>query len=201
MAVLAATSTGNLEPGPCRAGRSCPALPKRLCLGFALSIIIAGGTSALAQHVSEYAVKAAFVYDFAKFVTWPPGVFKSAASPVRICVLGDNPFGDALAQITSGKTFNGRAFAVAYLKDVQAARDCQIVFISRSERRRLPAILSNVGKSLTVGDTDDFARQGVMINLFLEADKVRFAINPAAAARAGISISSQLLSLAKIVAN
>ncbi len=157
----------------------------------------------LARPVSEYAVKAAFVYNFAKFVTWPPGAFKSVDSPVRICVLGGNPFGDALDQIVAGKSFEGRAFVVMYPKDGRDANGCQIIFIARSERNVLPGILSDIGgsRALTVADTDGFARRGVMIDLFLEGNKVRFAINPAAAARAGISISSKLLSLAKIVEN
>lgn len=172
-----------------------------LCSLLILSICIAGGRNAFSQGVSEYAVKAAFVYNFTKFVSWPAGTFKDENSPITICVLGENPFANALNQIVEGKTFNGRTFAVKYIGDVNQERACQILFISRSERKRLGAILDSLGKPsvLTVGDTDGFAKQGIMINLYLEAGKVRFEINPDAAARAGISISSKLLGLAKIV--
>lgn len=156
---------------------------------------------ALSQEVAEYAVKAAFVYDFAKFVTWPTGAFKSEDSPITICVLGQNPFGNSLSQIIAGKTLNGRGFALRHIMAAEAARGCQIIFISRSERKQLGSILAGLRTSsiLTVGDTEGFAERGVMINLFLEDNRVHFEINPAAAARTRIRISSRLLSLAKIV--
>lgn len=166
-----------------------------------LSVLIAATPNTFSQSVSEYAVKAAFVYNFAKFVSWPAGAFKDKNSPMDICILGENPFGNSLNHIVEGKTFNGRAFAVKYIRRADQSAPCQIVFISRSERMHLDGILAGLGKSsvLTVGDTDGFARQGVMINMYLDENKVRFEINPGAAAKAGISISSKLLSLAKIV--
>ncbi len=161
----------------------------------------AGANAATGPGVSEYAVKAAFVYDFAKFVNWPQHAFKNDSSPITICVLGVNPFGDALSQLVSGKSVDGRAFTVEYPQDASAAGNCRIVFVSSSERDRLPQILVRLGRAgaLTVGDTDGFAKRGIMINLFLDGDRVRFKINPGAAARAGIGISSKLLSLATIV--
>lgn len=154
-----------------------------------------------AQRASEYAVKAAFVYDFSKFVTWPQRAFKAQDAAISICVLGDNPFGGALDRITAGKTVNGRSFSVLYPASTEEAKACQMVFISRSEQRRLKAVLAALGTSsaLTIGDTAGYAAQGVMINLFLDDDRVRFEINDAAAQKAGIDISSKLLSLAKLV--
>lgn len=159
------------------------------------------GSARAAAQVSEYAVKAAFVYKFSEFVEWPPGSFKSQDSPINICVLGENPFGNSLEQITRGKTFAGRAFAVKLVQEPGQVPACQILFISRSEKRRLGAVLASLGKSavLTIGDTEGFAERGVMIDLFLDGNKVRFEINPGAAARAGLQISSKLLSLAKII--
>ncbi|MGH9356122.1 MAG: YfiR family protein [Terriglobia bacterium] len=168
-----------------------------------MSIIFFGAANASPQAVSEYAVKAAFVYDFAKFVSWPPGAFKDTNSPITICVLGENPFTNSLSQIIAGKTFNGRRFAVKYRVEAQAAKGCQIIFISRSEQKQLRDLLPDLRNAgaLTIGDTNGFAKQGVMINLFMEGNKVRFAINPGAARSAGIRISSKLLSLAKIVSD
>lgn len=160
------------------------------------------GAIPAAAQVSEYAVKAAFVYRFSEFVEWPPSSFKSGDSPITICVLGENPFGTSLQQMTSGKVFAGRHFAVKQLQDAALApAACQLLFISRSEKARLRSVLTALGKApvLTVGDTGGFAERGVMINLFLERGKVRFEINARAAERAGLQISSKLLSLAKLV--
>ncbi|MGH9395871.1 MAG: YfiR family protein [Terriglobia bacterium] len=170
-------------------------------LGLAFSILIVGAAGAHSQEVSEYDVKAAFLYDFSKFVSWPAGAFKTQNSPVTICVLGRNPFGDALDRVVTGKILNGRSFSVKYMTGVEAVKSCQIVFISRSERTHLKAILDSLGTSgvLTVGDTDGFAKQGVMINLFMEENRVHFEINNKAALEAGVSMSSKLLGLAKIV--
>lgn len=167
-------------------------------LAAAIPLAFAGNG---AQRASEYAVKAAFVYDFSKFVTWPDRAFKSPDSPVSICVLGDNPFGGALDRIVAGKTVSGRTFRVLYPASAVEARTCQIVFISRSEQQQLKAILSELAASsaLTIGDAAGYAAQGVMINLFLKDDRVRFEINDEAAQKAGIDISSKLLSLARLV--
>lgn len=167
-------------------------------LAAAVPLALAGNG---AQRANEYAVKAAFVYDFSKFVTWPERAFKAQYSQVSICVLGDNPFGGALDRIVAGKTVSGRTFRVLYPASAVEARTCQIVFISRSEQPQLKTILDVLAASsaLTVGDTAGYAGQGVMINLFLENDRVRFEINDEAAQRAGIDISSKLLSLARLV--
>ncbi|MGH9327471.1 MAG: YfiR family protein [Terriglobia bacterium] len=172
-----------------------------LCLA-SIVLLAAGTTSAIGQ-VSEYAVKAAFVYKFSEFVEWPAGSFKSSNAPITICVLGENPFGNALEQITEGKFFAGRGFQVMHISSANTAKGCRVLFISRSEKKRLGPILSDLAQPgiLTVGDTAGYAERGVMINLYLEGDKVRFEINPDAAARAGIKISSKLLSLAKITSS
>jgi len=157
--------------------------------------------SARAQIVDEYQVKAAFIYNFAKFVEWPPHAFKSAADPIVVCVLGQNPFGNMLDAAVSGKAVEGRTFLVRQLSGEQSSAGCQILFVSSSERKHLHAILGEIktGGVLTVGETDTFASEGGVINFKIEDGRVRFQVNVDAAEQARLRISAKLLSLAQIV--
>ena len=150
---------------------------------------------------SEYQVKAAFLFNFAKFVEWPPNSFSDASAPLRICVFGQDPFGQELRDITNEKTVNGRKLEVSNVADLQQARKCQILFISSSEKKRTQQILAGLSGMgvLTVGDTKGFAEQGGMINFVLENDRVQFEVSRKAAEQAGLKISSKLLSVAKLV--
>jgi len=153
------------------------------------------------QMLDEYQVKAAFLYNFAKFVEWPPQVFSSAAEPISICVLGPDPFGATLRETVSGKDVSGRPFLVRPLQDVRQVAGCRILFVSSSERGVLSSILAGTKTTgvLTVGETESFLRQGGIINFKIDGGKVRFAINLDAAQQAGIRVSSKLLSLAETV--
>ena len=145
----------------------------------------------------EYRVKALFLYNFAKFVEWPNAISGDA---ICIGIVGDDPFGEALAQTIAGKTVNGRAFVVKRLK-LQETRQCQIVFVAASERKRIHTVLEAVVGSavLTVGDMHGFAQAGGVINFEIVDSRVRFEVNIDAAERARLKLSSKLLSLAKIV--
>lgn len=149
----------------------------------------------------EYRVKAAFLFNFAKFVEWPPGAFSSPTSPILISVLGTDPFGDILAETVRDKTINGRRIVVERSDDVERVKTCHIVFISQSEEERLGSILSHLEHSyaLTVSEMERFVHMGGGINLITEKEKVRFEINVAPAERAGLRISSKLLNLATVV--
>lgn len=166
---------------------------------IALGLVLSAG--ARAQATDEYMVKAAFLYNFAKFVEWPPQSFKSSSDPIVIGILGKNSFGDALTSVVSGKTFDGRAFRVREVADPQQAAGCQILFISSSERKHLETLLRLIGNPgvLTVGETDNFTGDGGIVNFKIEAGSVRLQINIAAARRQQIRISAKLLSLAEIV--
>jgi len=146
---------------------------------------------------SEYAVKAAFLYNFTKFVEWPPNAFSGERSQFRVCVLGEDPFGKSL-RVIGDESVAGRRVSLLQAEEIRQPEDCQILFISRSERDRLSQILADLGEApvLTVGDSGGFLDQGVIINFTLENGKVRFEINQEAAERAGIKISSKLLRLA-----
>lgn len=149
----------------------------------------------------EYQIKAAFLFHFAQFVEWPDSCFTNADAPIRIGVLGKNPFGGALEEIVKGETIGGRKIAVQYSRRVEDLNNCQIVFVCKTEASRLPQIFKELdgANSLTVGECDGFAARGGVINFVLEDGKVHFEINPDAAAREKLTISSQLYRLGKII--
>jgi hypothetical protein len=162
-----------------------------------LALLLAVPGAAPAQTAAEYAVKAAFLYNFAKFVDWPPAAFPDPNS-LKICVLGDDPFGGSLQEV-AGEQVGSHKLQVVRTDSISKPAGCQILFISRSERDHIQQILAAVKGSpvLTVGDTQRFADDGVIINFILEGSKVRFEINTDSADRAGLRISSKLLQLAR----
>jgi hypothetical protein len=152
---------------------------------------------ACGQSADEYQVKAAFLFNFARFVDWPPQTFKHPGDPMSICVLGTNPFGRALDEAVSGKSIEGRKFVVRLVPDIPQAGGCQILFIASREKKILQsATLVGV---LTVGESEGFTAGGGVIGFKLEGGKVRLEINVDAAEQRKLRISSKLLSLAQIV--
>ena len=151
---------------------------------------------------TEYEVKAAFLYNFARFVEWPAAALHDPGAPFVIAILGRDPFGAVLDETVAGKTVAGRPIEVHRIPRVDDARDAQIVFVAPSERANMAAILKALERPgvLTVGDTDGFALRGGAINFTVQARRVRFEINPAVAEQAGLKMSSQLLKLATLVA-
>ena len=171
-----------------------------LTLGIAMWAVTSTAASATApsETPTEYQVKAAFLYNFAKFVEWPDQPNPS----VQLCTVGDDPFGNILEETVKGKTLNGHPIAVKRFKAGENARGCQIAFIGVPERETRPVLDMLQGAStLTVGESPNFAKEGGIINFVLEGNKVRFEINVAAAQQARLKISSKLLSLARIVGN
>jgi hypothetical protein len=156
--------------------------------------------AARAQAAREYDVKAAFLYNFTKFVEWPASAFDDERETLKLCVLGENPFGDAL-QAVVGEEVAGHRITVVRSEAISRPSRCHVLFVGRSERSRLPQILPEVRNApvLTVADSPGFLEQGGMINFVLEGTKVRFEVNQGAAEREGIKISSKLLQLAKRV--
>ncbi len=150
---------------------------------------------------SEYQLKAAFLFNFAKFIDWPPASFAGPQAPFAICVLGRDPFGHALDDNLQGKMVGNRPLAIRRLKDKTEARRCQMVFVSSSEGPHQAEILESLrgANVLLVGETSGFAAAGGTIEFMLEDNRVRFAINTDAADRAGLMFSSKLLALARLV--
>ena len=150
-----------------------------------------------AQGPSEYQVKAAFIYNFVKFVDWP--VIRNEG-PIEICVLGKDPFGGAIERVVEGKIVNGRPFVIRRIGEIAAARSCHVLFVNRSEAGRVSLIAkaTRAWNVLTVSDVDQFCERGGIIAFLMEGRRVRFQINPKMAAAAGLTISSKLLQLAVV---
>jgi hypothetical protein len=165
-----------------------------LCLTFA---ILLPGSGAVAAE-SEDAVKAAFVYNFPKFVDWPDSAFPTPSAPIDICVLGGNQFADVLRSIVRDKTVRGRPLTVREDVPLRNLASCRVVYIPASEEKRVPAVLDQVAglPILTVGDTDVLAERGGIIGLTTNENHVRFEVNVGAARRAGLKLGSQLLKVA-----
>jgi hypothetical protein len=149
----------------------------------------------------EYQIKAAFLLNFAQFVEWPSNSFPNTNDPITIGVLGDDPFGASMDETIRGEAVRGHKVVVLRSRRLQDLKSCQLLFISKSEKARVSEIISelNADPVLTVSDFESFARRGGIINFFLEGTKVRFEINPSAARHQGLKLSSQLLSLGKLV--
>lgn len=154
-----------------------------------------------AQAISEYQVKAAYLYSFTKFVEWPAGTFTNATDPIRLCILNDKAFQTQLNQIVLNKQIAGHPVQVVLVKDGKQSRDCQELFIGSSQSQETLQIIDSLrGASvLTVGETDDFVERGGIINLVVLGEHVQFQVNQKAARQARLHMSSQLLSVAKRV--
>ena len=191
-----------------RHSEQAPASPQKrggpsallLCSFAALLCVVMLPADGSAQDsaVSEYQVKAAYLYNFAKFVEWPAESFSSASAPFEICIFGRDPFGEILQNLIRGKQVNGRSFRI---RSGVAASSCHILFVSTSVTRQFETILQGLqGRSvLIVGESEGFVERGGMINFVLEGGRVLFEVNQKAAQRAGLKISAKLLSVAKPV--
>jgi hypothetical protein len=164
---------------------------------FIMLIVAAALARAEGPIVDQYQIKAIFLFNFAKFVEWPPAAFKSNDEPLSICVLGRNPFGSMLEDAVRGKTAGTRTFVVREVSTAQQAGKCHILFVSGLDQKRSLDDLKG-SNTLTVGETDDFLANGGAINFKLKDSRVRIEIDPSGAERAGLRISSKLLSLAEI---
>lgn len=150
---------------------------------------------------TEYHVKAAFLYNFAKYIEWPATAFAGNPDRLLICVLGEDPFGNVLDELVGGRTVLGRRTVVRRFTHAEDAQGCHILFVSSSEENRIDPILRIVGKwhILTVGETDQFALRGGVIRFVTESNRARLEINMKAAEQAQLTVSAQLLKLAQIV--
>jgi hypothetical protein len=143
---------------------------------------------------SEYEVEAAYLSNFGRFVGWPA---RPAAGEFEVCVLGQDPFGTLLDAALKGETIGGAPMVAKRIAGVTEAAGCRIVFVNPAKETKLKAVLDGLNSNvLTVSDSPGFTRQGGMIQFVLEDNRVRFEINLAAAQRAGLTLSSELLKVA-----
>ena len=145
-------------------------------------------------------VKAAYIYNFCKFVEWPDAAFKNTDNTLSICILGDDPFGNLFDPVI-GEPAQGRRIVIKRSKFPEDAKDCQVVFVCSSEKDRLIPLLKSLAStnSLTISDIDGFAEHGGIVGFFKADDRVRFKINLAAAQKSGLRFSSMIIEIATLV--
>ncbi|MPZ45234.1 MAG: DUF4154 domain-containing protein [Betaproteobacteria bacterium] len=158
------------------------------------------GLPVAAAERPEHEVKAAFLYNFGKYVRWPKSA-PAPDTPFVIALLGADPFGAALDEIVRGNRIDDRPVTVKRVSKVSELGACEVLFIGASEDARLEKILAELPKApiLTVGDMPRFVERGGMIGLVAANRRVQFEVNADAAERAGLVLGSQLLRLARAV--
>ena len=146
----------------------------------------------------EYALKAAFLYNFCQFIEWPPRTFSSANAPIVIGILGANPFGSLLMETVDGEVVRGRSIRLEHYRRIEDARNCQILFIPERDPAQLGRIFEALSGTsvVTVGESEEFIVNGGMIALTADQNRVRLRINPAAVRAANVGMSSKLLRVA-----
>jgi hypothetical protein len=174
-------------------------LPVALALGPVLGIAPA---RAQGFAVTEPEMKAAFLYKFGKFVDWPAASFSSPAAPLELCVVGADAVAKALAETVRGKTIAERPLLVHRPSPADDLARCHLVFVGAADPKALGRIADRLGQrpTLIVAEAPEAAAgRGAAVNLVVEASRIRFEINPDAAERRGLRVSSKLLSLARLV--
>ena len=153
-----------------------------------------------AQGVSTPGLTAAFLFNFVKFTTWPADALRDGI-PIVICVGGNDQVADALVHVTQNKTVEGHPLAIRRTELERPLAECHVVYgASLKATRAQELIRATSGHPiLTVSDLEDFAERGGVANFFIDGGRMRFAVNPDAADRARLRISSKLLALAKVV--
>jgi hypothetical protein len=170
-----------------------------LCVSTALLLLqVAGTAMAQSRRAEEAEVKAAYLYNFGKFVRWPGN---AAGGEFTLCVLGRDPFGEALDRTIEGETIGGISLTSRRIRSVREASGCKVLFVSRSEEARESGVLETLGQApvLTVSDIPGFIERGGMIEFVNEGSRIRFRINLQAAEAAGLTLSSELLRVATAV--
>ncbi|MGB4067294.1 MAG: YfiR family protein [Nitrospira sp.] len=187
---------------PSRKGSTCGSLRLTLAILCSLSLCtISNGTSAQAQEpAAEYVLKAAFLYNFSKFVEWPATTSAERTTPFMICVLGSDPFGTSLDTI-AGKTAQERAIVIKRLQSGNAMDGCQMLYVSPGDVTQTKEILRSLHNApvLTVCDVESCAEAGIMLNMRLVDNRVQLDMNLGAVQRTPLKVSSQLMKLTRIV--
>jgi hypothetical protein len=167
---------------------------------MALAWILLAPQAMQGQHAkpTEYDVKAAYLYNFTRFVEWPVQGPQAQSDTFAICVIGNNPFGSALQDTVAQEAIAGKNVVAKQIPTPQGAANCRVLFISSSEDKRLKQILTSLGTAsvLTVSDLPRFTQRGGMVQFLVDGNRVRFEVNAAIAERAGLTLSSELLKVA-----
>ncbi len=180
--------------------RSASYRPAVLLL-LSLLLSLRGAQQLHGQSVTEDQIKAAYLYNFAKFIQWPPEAFSSAQSPLLFCIPSEDAIGQPLDGVVQGKAVEGHPLTVRHTSIHDDLKMCQVVFVGGSDKKRVLEVVRRLKglNALAVGDCRGFAEMGGGIQFYRENDNIRFSINVDALQRAHLTASSKLLSLARIV--
>jgi hypothetical protein len=160
----------------------------------------AGSPTRLDAAGKVYEIKAAFIYNFAQFTQWPESAFASSDAPFVLAFIGDSSLGPVLDQVLQGKSIAGHPIVLKHLDSTSQISGCHLLFIPESEESHLDDIFNVIGNQpiLTVGETTKFMQAGGIIRFFIADGRIRFEIDPDAADKAALRLSSRLMSLATI---
>ncbi len=179
------------RPGKCRT------------IGAALALLLGclsvQAIGAVDRATMENEVKAAYIYNFVKFVDWPEGTFSSSGAPIIIGIAGDDEFGTLLGTVVKNKTIQDHPIRINLIKKPADFRNCQLLFVSASELKKSQKILEELRGSpvITVTETDSGSPAKGMINIFIEGDKLQFEIDSERAEKSSLQFSSKLLRLSR----
>jgi hypothetical protein len=182
-------------------GRSKNRVQSLILVPILCALFVSVRAPAQQAKPNEYQVKAAYVYNFGKFVKWPTDAAANRSSGFTICVLGDDPFGTVLQSTLASESLGGKPVAVKRVPTPEDAASCHILFLSTVQETKLKEILAALGQApvLTVSDIPEFSQRGGMIQFVLQGDRVRFEINRANAEGNGLNLTSDLLKVAVVV--
>jgi hypothetical protein len=168
---------------------------RRRTVAILAAFVLVYAAAVRGQDVTEASLKAAFIYNFAKFTEWPQD---APAATFNACVLGDNALREALERIVKGRQLSGRTISVAEVQPAGKLRACHLLYVSGAMPAQVAAVVAAVRGSpvLTISDADDFAQQGGIAQMFVESGKMRFDLNLEVAKRSRLQLSSKLLVLA-----
>ena len=196
---LAMDRVPHLLSDPARRGSRASFAPRRWggCIVLLTVILLLVGPTVRTQQVTEASLKAAFLFNFARFTEWPPEVLPANAQ-LTFCVVNDGAVGDALVRTVKGRSLAGRGINVLQVQPDRPLRPCHLLYITSASEAQVAAIVKSVGGAavLTVSEFDDFARKGGILQVFVENGKIKFRINLGLARRVGLQLSSKLLGLA-----
>ena len=181
-----------------------PTIRSLLSVSLAFSLpLVSAPLRAQDSSVIEYRAKANYLANFPSFVEWSPKALPPVTAPFLVCVFGEFTFGTSLAEITRGTAVQGRRIEIRWVRKLQELSACQILFVSRSERKRYNQSLDAVrGRMvLTVGETPEFLDAGGIVSFSSQSGAIQFDVNLEAANKAHLKISSRLLALARRVVN
>jgi hypothetical protein len=171
-----------------------------LAILHAWTLLLASEVGVLAAAVTEYEVKAAYIFNLAQFVTWPSSAFDSAQSPMRICVVGSDAFSAVLEKTVENEAVGGHPLVVDNVRSPDMLRRCHLAFVPAAHNDADSVLRATTGRAvLTVGETATFLEAGGIVRFVVAGGRVRFDVNLPQAAAGGLEVGSRVLQVARYV--